>query len=215
MRHLTRLTPIFAVLLLAGLLWGCGSDSTSSSSESTTAETTGDGTSGTDTSTSTTDVEPIDRSTPEGTVQQLWKFYQSQNLPGIISMYDPKVLKVMGKKDVTGGIRNQAGTFAAGLEKVESVQDGGGGVLVTWKREVPDSEPVTGSYLLVDTGKDDWVVQYDSSLSTGILNFVRAEVQGKVDPKGAEPAPEAVAAGVEAQAKYDAAFGAGVATGAG
>jgi hypothetical protein len=215
MRSLKRLLPIVLVLLLAGAAWGCGSDSTSTSG-TTSGETTGSSTPGsTDTESSPADLEPLDRSTPDGAVQQIWRFYQSQNLPGVISMYDPKVLKVMGKETVTGGIRNQAGSFAGGLEKIESVQDGGGGALVTWKREVPDGEPVYGSYLLVDGGKRGWIVEYDSTLSTGILNFTRATEQAKVDPKETEPPPEVTAAAVEAQSEYDSAFGAGVAEGTG
>lgn len=215
MEALTGFKRLAALAFLAmSLVAGCGGDSSTTpastapdpgsaagtGSEAGTAAATGAGT-------SSAGPEQIVLATPEDTVQQLWSFYRVENLPGAVSLYDPKVVKVVGKDVLIGAIRTQMKTFT-GEEKIASVQGSAGGALVSWQRDIPDRDPILGSYSLRDGGRAGWLIEYDSSLSNAIYNYVRISEQAKLGPN-AETSPDAVAAGQAAQRRYDTAFGAG------
>ena len=201
-------------LLAASLIAGCGGDSNTSPA-STAPDPAGaggaadeaDAGAASDAGTASTGPEQIVLATPEDTIQQLWSFYRVENLPGAVSLYDPKVLKVVGKEVLVGAIRTQMRTFS-GDEQITSVQGVAGGALVSWQRDVPNRDPILGSYSLRDGGRAGWLIEYDSSLSTAIYTYVRVSEQAKLG-QGAEASPKAVAAGQAAQRKYDTAFGAG------
>lgn len=201
-------------LLAASLVAGCGGDSSTVPASTTpdpgSAAGAGSGAgtaAATDAGTSSAGPEQMVLATPEDTVEQLWTFYREENLPGAVSLYDPKVLKVVGRDTLIGAIRTQMKTFT-GDERIASVQGGAGGALVSWQRDIPDRDPILGSYALRKGGRAGWLIHYDSSLSNAIYNYVRISEQAKLGPN-AEPAPEAIAAGQAAQRKYDTAFGAG------
>ena len=174
-RSRTRLpaAAIGFVVLVAGLVTGCGSGDDPGDAPSTDLLTV-------------KQVEEAGAGTPRAAVTRLFFFAQWGSAPNLIGSYSPGTVRALGPRNIAAGYAVLRRQLLATRPQITGELETSRGVLVNveLRREQGASQQES---VLVRRRAGEWMVVYDSFLARGLELSVRLD-SGQVDPNRAPPA---------------------------
>jgi hypothetical protein len=136
------------------------------------------------------DVVKRGENTPAGAVLLLWFWAQWGSAPNVVAMYDPRVVRAVGARNISGIYTWLRGTLVELRPRiVGNIRTRKNLAFIAVEARSATTGPVRYSFLLRPTD-GDWVVMYDTLLHDSLPQYVAFKVDGQVSANPSRRARE-------------------------